>query len=182
MKIAFTDGEMTNLNPKFGQLLCACVLAYNPEDDRGGRLTTLVLDDYVTQRWDDSGLARAWRDEIEQYDIIVTWNGKHFDLPFLDARLGEYGLRPLQAPRHEDLMFTFRRHLRCMHIANSKLDTVARHLRLPVQKTPMIPQQWVKAIGGHRPSYDRIITHCEHDVRVLAAAWPRAKHLVREIK
>lgn len=182
MRIAFFDGEMTNLSPKFGQLLCACILEYDPQRVGGFNLQTLMLDDYKVQRWDDSGLARRWRDALESYDIIVSWNGKHFDLPFLNTRLESYGMRPLRSPRHEDLMFTARRHLRCMQAENSKLDTVARKLKLPVQKTHLEPKHWVKAIGGHRPSYDYILTHCQHDVRVLAVMWEKMKHLVREIK
>lgn len=182
MKISFFDYEMSNLSPKFGQLLCGCMLGYDPRNPRGYNLQTFTLTDYKVRRWDDRELAKKLRDALEGCDIIVSWNGKHFDIPFLNGRLAEYQLREVNSPRHEDLMFTARRHLRCMGAKDSKLDTIAKKLRLPVQKTPMEPRDWVRAIGGHRPSYDRILQHCQHDVKVLAFVWERLKHLVREIK
>jgi len=182
MLIGFTDGEMTNLSPKFGQLLCAGILDFDPGNKNGSNLRILTLDDYKGRRWDDKGLAKRWRDALEEYDIIVTWNGRRFDVPFLNERLARWGLRPLNSPRHEDLMYTARHHMRCMGVRDSKLKTVAQHLRLPVQKTEMLPEQWVMASGGHYPSYQYILRHCGHDVKVLNHGWYKLKHLIREIK
>ena len=166
----------------FGQLLCACPIEFSSTNPVGSRLQTFRLGDYHKRRWDDKSLAVAWRDMLETYDVVVTWNGRRFDMPFLDGRLKEYGLRPVNLARHEDLMFTARHHMRCMGLKNSKLDTVAKKLRLPVQKTPMVARQWIRAIGGHEPSYRSIIHHCQHDVKVLAGVWWKLKHLVREIR
>src|SRR5437762_2950622 len=152
MRIAFTDGEMTNLSPRFGQLLCACILDYDPQHKQGFNLRTLKLNNFRGRRWDDKGLAMAWRDALEEYDIIVTWNGRQFDVPFLNARLARWNLRPLRSPRHEDLMYTARHHMRCMGVPNSKLATIAQHLGLPVQKSELLPEHWVMAAGGHVPS------------------------------
>jgi uncharacterized protein YprB with RNaseH-like and TPR domain len=176
---AFTDGEMSNLSADFGQLLCACVVEYAADRPTGVNLRTFALGDYDKRRWDDRSLAVAWRDALEEYDVIVTWNGIRFDLPFLNTRLRRWGLRELRSPKHRDLMFTARYKLR---LSNAKMDTVAQFLKCKVHKTPMQPEQWTMAMGGHHPSYRYIIRHCQNDVKVLAEAWAKMKHLVGEIK
>jgi hypothetical protein len=179
MRIAFTDGEMSNLSADFGQLLCACIVEYCPERSTGRRLQTFLLDDYERRRWDDRSLALRWRNALEQYDLIVTYNGIQFDIPFLNTRLRRWGQRELRCPRHKDLLYTARYKLR---LSNNQLATVARFHRCTVVKTPMEPEWWTMALGGHRPSYRYIIRHCQNDVRVLAEVWEKMKHLVGDIR
>lgn len=191
MRIAFTDGEMTNLSADFGQLLCAGIAEYNPvtarEIAKGARpwknVRVLELPDYANRRWVDGPLAIAWRDALEEYDIIVTWNGVRFDLPFLNTRLVRYGAKEYVPRRHKDLMYTARFRLK---MTNAQQDTISKFYRVPerygVQKTPMYPEQWCKAMGGHRPSYQYIITHCANDIKVLAALWQEMKDIAGEIK
>jgi DNA polymerase elongation subunit (family B) len=192
LRIAFTDGEMSNLQADFGQLLCASVCEFRPLTDRqlkaGQRpwtnLRTFTLGDYANKRWDDRSLAVEWRDALQEYDIIVTWNGIKFDIPFLNTRLGRWGEKELSGGvRHKDLMYTARYKLR---LASASLDNVATFLNLHekygVKKTRMEPERWTMALGGHLPSFRYILHHCELDVRVLAGAWQETKHLVTEIK
>jgi len=174
MRIAFTDGEMSNLSADYGQLLCACVLEYGTN-----KLHTFRLRNYAKKRWDDRSLAKEWRDALEDYDILVTWNGVKFDIPFLNTRLRRWDERELRAPKHKDLMYTARYKLR---LSNSRLDTVARFLNCTVTKSFLDPENWTMAIGGYAPAYRYIIDHCQRDVRVLGEVWNKTKHLVTEIK
>lgn len=179
MRIAFTDGEMSNLSADFGQLLCACIVEYDPHHITGANLQTFTLADYDGKRWNDKGLAKAWRDALQEYDIMVTWNGIKFDVPFLNTRLRRWGLKELRSPRHKDLLYTARYKMR---LSSNRLDNVAQFLGCQVSKTPMQPEQWTMAMGGHKPSYQYIVTHCRNDVRVLAECWERMKHLVGAIE
>ena len=179
MRIAFADGEMSNLNADFGQLLCACVCEYDTTKPQGGKIHTFTLHDYEDKRWDDSRLAKAWRDCMEDFDIIVTWNGIRFDVPFLNTRLRHRGMREVRLSHHIDLMYTARFKLR---LASATLDHVSSFLGCKVKKTRMQPDQWGRAMGGHRPSYAYILNHCKLDVRVLAEVYDKTRHLIREIK
>lgn len=193
MRIAFTDGEMSNLDANFGQLLCACIVEYkaprpgsplSATNPPWTNMRTFALTNYSDKRWDDRGLAKDWRNALEDYDIIVTWNGIKFDIPFLNTRLlARWHERELRSPRHKDLMYTARFKLR---MNNATLDNVAQTLgigsKYGVAKTPMRPAQWTMAMGGHRPSYNYILRHCQNDVKVLAGVWQEIKHLAGEIK
>lgn len=191
MRIAFTDGEMSNLRADFGQLLCAAITEFNPLSARqlkAGRkpwtnTRLFQLDDYAGRRYDDRGLAIRWRDALEEYDVIVTWNGLQFDIPFLNTRLQRWKQRELRTPKHRDLMYTARYKMR---LASSSLESVATHLNLHarygVKKTRMEPERWTEALGGRYGAYRYILHHCVLDVKVLAACWQEMKHLVGEIK
>lgn len=179
MRIAFTDGEMSNLSADFGQLLCACVCEYKPSAPYYTNLRTFTLKDYEKRRWDDKSLALQWRDALEQYDIVVTWNGIKFDVPFLNTRLQRWGCKEVRVQRHKDLMYTARYKLR---LSSAKLETVSKFYNVEDEKTKMEPERWTMAMGGHKASYNYIIDHCKRDVKVLAQVWEKSKHLVVEIK
>ena len=170
---------MSNLSADFGQLLCAVVGEYEPKRPQAGKLYTFTLKDYGARRWDDSSLAQQWRDCLEDFDIIVTWNGIRFDVPFLNTRLRHRGMREVRVQHHIDLLYTSRFKLK---LTSNGLDHVSRYLRCKVSKTHMQPDQWGKAMGGNVPAYRYIIRHCQRDVRVLAEVYDKIHHLIREIK
>jgi uncharacterized protein YprB with RNaseH-like and TPR domain len=188
MKIGFFDGEMTGLNADgWSQMLCACICEYQPVTARNPKpwcnMRTFLLTDYTHRRWEDRGLALAWRDALEEYDLVVGWNTVKFDVPYLNTRLQEYDCRPLRLKMHKDLMYTARFKLK---LDSASLENVSTYLRVHekygIAKTKLEKKRWRMAIAGHRPSYEYICRHCEADVKVLAAVWQETKHLVTELK
>jgi hypothetical protein len=191
MRTAITDGEMSNLSMDFGQLLCWGLADFQPlteKEIKAGKkpwknLRVLELDDYQRRRWDDRGLATRVRDELSKYDLIVTWNGVRFDIPALNTRLHRWGRKEFLPKRHKDLMYTARYKLR---LSNATQDNVAKfyniEARYGVAKTPMQPEQWTMALGGHYPSFRYIVRHCENDIKVLAALWQEMLPIAGEIK
>lgn len=190
-RIGFMDGEMSNLQADFGQLLCACITDYVPRTMKEikagkkpwGPVRTFQLADYDRHRWNDRSLAIQWRDAMEEYGLIVSWNGLKFDVPFLETRLRRWGLQGPAIKRHKDLLYTARYKLR---LASNSLDSVSTHLgihdKYGIAKTKMEPERWTMALGGHKPSFNYIIHHCQLDVKVLAAVWQETSHLVTEIR
>lgn len=89
-RAVFLDIETTGLPPPTGE--ATMVGLYG-----GGRLTTLILNETLT--------GQRLAEELGQYDLIVTFFGSVFDLPFLKAK---YPRLPLDQP-HFDLCFAARR-------------------------------------------------------------------------
>ena len=185
MRVVFTDGEMTNLDADgWGQLLCASVAEYGGNPKRPWhRMETFLLKDFKKRRWDDRGLALQWRNRLEAADVIVTWNGIKFDLPFLNTRLRSYGLRETRVKRHKDLMYTARFKLR---LSSASLKNVQAFLRIEQRygcgKTELDKNHWRKAMTGVSASYQYIVRHNIEDVKVLACAWEELKDIAGEIK
>lgn len=179
-RTAFLDIEATDLKANFGRLLCLSVADQH----------STSRDDVVTFRWDDpefagrnrrddSLLAAAIRDYLDQFDVWVGWNSKRYDIPFINTRLALHDLRPLRADiMHIDPMYTSRHSMR---LHSSRLDAVAKTFRLDDQKTPLDPEIWAAAADGEREAMDYVVMHCEQDVLVLRHAFHVLKPFIRNV-
>lgn len=89
-RTVFLDIETTGTGPPTGEVTMVGLYG-------GGRLTTLIRGETLT--------GRRLAEELEPYDLIVTFFGSVFDLPVLKAM---YPTLPLDQP-HFDLCFAARR-------------------------------------------------------------------------
>lgn len=177
MKIVTFDLEMSNLHASFGIVLCASFKVLGEK-----KIKTLRIDQYPLykkQPWNDSELIKAIKTELLEADIIVSYNGRKFDIPFLNSRLLQIGEKPVTGIKHVDLFFISKFQLR---IHNWSLDALAKHLGLPVEKTHMDGERWVKAMTGDKASLNYIIEHCILDVKVLEQVFNKVKGMVKFIK
>ena len=170
MRIASWDLETTDLKGLMGRVLCCSFLPIH--EGRPMRPYTFRAD---RAPWrskdpiDDSKLCIAIRNELEKYHLIVSWNGKLFDAPFLNARLLKVGERPLRPQLHLDAMYYAGG---CSNrIGSKKLDNVQRFLGLAEAKTPITWTEWQRAALGDKTAFGHVVKHCEQDVKVLAQAY-----------
>ena len=168
-RLAFFDLETTDLKGNFGRLLAGSIA------DSWGHVTTFRYTDYPGQTLiDDSGLAVAIRDELERYDEWVSWNGKLFDVPFLNARLLRAGQAPLRKDRiHVDLMYYAKGQF--TRLGSARLENVSRFFRTENNKTPLTPELWALASAGSTHALEEIVEHCEADVLVLRDVYSHLK-------
>jgi len=161
MKIGIFDLEMSNLNADYGIILCGVVKPY------GSDLVVYRIDKYPLYKKDranDKSLVVALRDALEEFDIIVSYNGKRFDIPFLNARLLAHGLTRLSKKKHIDVYWQARYKLK---LSSSRLEAVQEYLGLETKKTRIDGRHWVRAVAGYKSDLDYIIDHCKLDVEVL---------------
>ena len=170
---AYFDIETTNLKANFGRILCASVA------DMFGNVRTFRIDEapYArTRRRDDIGVAVALRDYLEQFDFIVGWYSKMFDVPYLNTRLLIGNERPLrQDMKHVDAIWKAKKGSLALHSA--RLDALAKTLRLDVQKSGLDPEIWNDAADGQKYAMDYVVEHCELDVLVLRKVFYAMKQL-----
>ena len=172
---AFLDIETTNLKANFGRILCASVA------DMHGNVRTFRIDEEPfkrPKRRDDSALAAGLRDYIEQFDFLVTWYGKMFDLPYIDTRLLIANERPVRKDiMHSDPIYKAGHGSLALH--SRRLDAVTKTFRLPVQKPGLDPDIWNDAADGDRDAMDYVVEHCEADVLVLRYVFHILKPLIK---
>lgn len=170
---AYFDIETTNLKANFGRILCASVA------DMYGNVRTFRIDEapYArSRRRDDIGVAVALRDYLEQFDFIVGWYSKMFDVPYLNTRLLIGNERPLrQDMKHVDAIWKAKKGSLALHSA--RLDALAKTLRLDVQKSNLDPEIWNDAADGEKYAMDYVVEHCELDVLVLRKVFYAMKQL-----
>ena len=80
MKIGVFDIETLGLNPSQVEVILAGFLEVNPD---GSAKATQY---FAETRADEPQLLEAMETEFKKYDVLLTYNGKHFDLPFVCKR------------------------------------------------------------------------------------------------
>lgn len=175
-RMAFWDLETTDLGASMGRLICCSI------SDSWGNVTTRRSSDFDrTSSIDDSALAEWVRDELERYDVLVSWNGFNFDHGFLQARLLRWGKRPLSRKMAVDAMWRARPGRYGARLGGSSLKNVSTFFRLDVSKTELDKETWALAAAGDEQAIDYIVEHCEKDVLVLRKAFHHLKPLVQTV-
>jgi uncharacterized protein YprB with RNaseH-like and TPR domain len=176
-RIGCLDLEMSNLNADFGFILCAAVKEVGVEEPHVLRIDQFP--NYKRQPWNDADISAAIRDLVVGFDLIVTWNGARFDVPFLNTRLSKHGLAPLPRKLHKDLLYTSRYQLR---LHSNRLASVQEFFELEMEKTSISGEYWNRAVTGNKEALDYIVDHCIRDVFVLEEVLGKLKPFIREIK
>src|SRR5437588_7721026 len=111
---------------------------------------------------DEKSLLLKLAKHLESYDVMVTWNGRSFDIPFLTTRLMKHGLdpRPILRKPHIDLADVVKSRLR---LTFTYLDHVCDFFQIHRKKGPMgldVPHLYVLAAEGDREALASIREHC----------------------
>jgi uncharacterized protein YprB with RNaseH-like and TPR domain len=128
---------------------------------------------------DDKELVNTYARALEEYDILVSWNGKLFDVPVLGGRLAFHGLPPLNLKMHSDAMYYATGQF--ARIGRKSLQSVSEYFEVQNQKTPLRVRQWDGAMAGKPEEYEKIVTHCDADVLVLRDVFNVLKRFIRTI-
>ncbi len=94
MKVGVFDIETLGLNPALTEVVLAGFLEVNPD---GSAVATQY---FANQKSDEPELLRAIFQEFQKYDILLTYNGKHFDLPFVCKRAELNGFEDVRVGCH----------------------------------------------------------------------------------
>lgn len=177
MRICTWDTESTDLNASWGRLLCSSRLEVSPH--KKFKPVTFRADDpqYVNKKdpLDQTKLLQAILDDLKQFNVCVTWYGKLHDVKIFNGWLAKHGLEPYKPQMHLDLCLQCRQWLK---LKSNSLDHVQKFFRLPDSKTPLDPVVWQRAELGDRAALNKVVSHCEADVRVTEQAyWKLIPHI-----
>lgn len=105
----------------------------------------------------------------------VTHYGTRFDVPMLNTRLLNHGLKPMPPMPHVD---TWRVAKYRLKLHSNRLASVSAIFGLE-DKTRLNGPIWVNAAAGHRPSINYVVNHCVQDVYVLEQAYNKIRCLAQ---
>lgn len=169
------DLETTSLNASFGHILCNSVVdlrkTFKPITRRIDKCKG-----YKTKHWDDSELCGQILEDLNKYDVLISYNGYNFDIPFLNSRLVANGQKML-SPRikHIDLLQVTKHRMR---LSSASLDSLLVHLQTEQRKTSLEPELWRRAVGGDKKALDQIVVHNVQDVVSLREAFYTLKQFI----
>jgi len=165
VRIAMLDIETTGLEASFGRLVCVCFKFTDEEKPR-----TIKVRYYRNEAKALETITKFYNEA----DIVCTWNGKLFDIPFLNGRLMHHGMAPLDPKMHMDLMYQARK----LRLRGSRLDNVSKDFHTNTRKYDVPAWRWTLAAEGDIKSIDEIVTHCELDVLLTEEMMQYLKPLI----
>lgn len=184
MNFAVVDIETTDLKADKGFILCVGVKPL----DRPPRIFQLKDLAVSSPRYTiDRRLVMQLRDEMEQYDGWVTWNGLLFDLPFINDRLMISGERPLEKRFARGLDMMWHVKIGKSTFQSARLDWAAKALKCPYRKTDLDMTVWkeaeAEALRGFRvrEHYNQIVEHNRADLDVTEFMFGKLKHRIQNI-
>lgn len=174
-RIAHVDIETTNLNANIGYIVSAAIREHGAPD---GEVILLSIRDCLSFKkdpTDDRELVRELVTLLQTYDLMTTWYGERFDLPFINTRAMLHGYEPVTGVKHLDLWKTCRKKLK---LHSNRLQTFQQTFELEEAKTPLNFRCLQRAYSGHIPSIQNIEEHNIQDVLVLELAYTKLLPLI----
>ncbi|MDO4518617.1 MAG: ribonuclease H-like domain-containing protein [Bacillota bacterium] len=166
MKVGVLDIETTGLSPRYNQFILGGLY----DVSRG------EIHQVLAQSRDEEGEAlRSFMDLVGDFDVLVTYNGKSFDMPFLRDRCEKLGVSYSGLkPYHLDLYIILRSYsdLRSF-LPNFKQKTVENFMGLWNTRSDEISGRESVELYNHYEltrdliARDKILLHNNDDVRQL---------------
>jgi uncharacterized protein YprB with RNaseH-like and TPR domain len=182
MNFLSLDIETSNLNADFGFILCVVCKPYH------GKTKVFRIDDYkewIDAKYNDKPMIDELVKYLADYDGVITYFGKWFDIPFLNSELSAYGLPELRDMFHVDMHDLVKK---SMKLHNNRLQTVIEYFNTFAegkkrieQKTHINALYYRKAITGDKSGIDELVKHCVKDVLALEQVYDILKSKIRRI-
>ena len=174
-KILIWDLETTDLKSDWGTLLC---VGYKWLGQRYGTVLSITdYDGWQNDMTNDKELVTDFHKILAEADMLVTYYGKMFDLPWLQGKFLEYDLPALPAIPHVDLYFVGRSNLR---LTRRSLDNLAKYLRIGAKKYYVTGDLWKKARVGDPVALDKVRKHCYADIQLTEKLYYKLRPYVRQ--
>lgn len=185
-KTGVIDIETTGLWSDFGYIIVAVI-----KDMSTGRNIIFRLDQTdhykecmknpTVENWKivDKKICEAIRKAYEKFDIILHYNGRSFDIPFINTRLMKANVPILPDMKQLDLYYIARYKMR---LRSKRLDALKEFLDIDTDVMGHCWEYWQMAGAGIKEGFDFVVEHCVRDVDRLTEVAKRMKVFINFIK
>jgi uncharacterized protein YprB with RNaseH-like and TPR domain len=160
--VGFLDIEASNLDADFGIMLSYCIKIAGSKEILQGVLTKA---DIETSKpgCEDTRIIRQLVKDFEQFDRIVTFFGKGFDVPFIRARaiIDKVKFPNYGSVIHTDVYYIVRSRVK---LSSRRLENCCRVLLGKTNKTRINNAYWRGAVRGCKKALDYVLDHNKKDV------------------
>jgi uncharacterized protein YprB with RNaseH-like and TPR domain len=161
-RVGFLDIETSNLVADFGIVLTWCIKPEGSKEILSDRIT--LTDIRKAHEGDeDKRVVSTCIEALQQFDLIITFYGKRFDIPFLRTRALATG-QPFPSYgtlRHIDCYDLVKHRFR---LSSNRLVNACRVLLGKTNKTPIESKYWRAGARGNTYSLKQILKHNRFDV------------------
>lgn len=157
--------------------------------DKMKKAKTISLWDYPTN-WkkninDDYPLVKAIYDVLINADILVTHNGKRFDIPYINTRImyhmrnkKNHGLTQIPNIPHIDTCKTAKNHL---FLFNNRLNTLGKFLNLGEKDDTGGWDLWVDVYHRNKKAMIKMAKYCAQDVNLTSEVFSVLKSVSKDM-
>ncbi|TDT60962.1 ribonuclease H-like domain-containing protein [Fonticella tunisiensis] len=122
-KIIYFDIETTGLNPEFSKIIL--LGASYVENNK------YIVEQFFADRLDEEELIlKDFIKVLERFDMVVTYNGKNFDVPFVNKRIEKYSIGYSIMHEHLDLICHIRPNKQILGLTSCSLKSVEKYLNI----------------------------------------------------
>ena len=164
LRLGYLDIETTGLVANVDIMLSWCIKERDKNRVRGD----FSRRHEVFERKYDQRICKSLCDAMKDFDLIFTFYGTQFDVPFTRTRCIDWGLDyPLyRQVSHKDIYYVAKKALK---LHRKSLDALCQFLGIE-GKTHFDPRLWRDARYGHPASIASIYSHNRQDVIILEKA------------
>lgn len=161
LKIGYFDIESGGLNANFDYMLTYCIKTKGKEEYFEGRINQ---QDILSFEFDKNILKQLIID-LQKFDVIVTYYGTKFDIPFIRTRAISHKLKfPVFGTiQHKDVYYMAKRLTRCHR---TSLDTVCAMFNIK-GKNHIKGNFWMMAKVGDEIALNYVADHNRKDCIIL---------------
>ena len=172
-RVAFFDIETSHLKANIGIMLNWSVKYLSGELKHD----CITRKEAIDPDRQDKRIVQTLIRELENADLVVTYYGTGFDLPFIRTRAEILGL---DFPGYAHL-----KHFDMYYLVRAKLQLHSNRLAVATEtlgiegKTALPPAIWQKARLGDKDALAYAAEHCDEDVLILERLYERLKKYSR---
>ena len=176
LKVGYFDIEASNLKANFGFVISWYIL------DRDGTYhgRTISPKEVLNDKPPDKKILQELIDCFNSFDIIYTYYGTKFDLPFVRTRSIIAGLDfpVVGSLKHKDTYYIIKNKF---NLHRKSLEVACEVLLGKTNKTHWMGDHWIGAVQGKSDSLAYIDEHCRNDVFDLKALSELAIEYVKPV-
>lgn len=127
-RMVFFDIETLGLNPQFYPVI---LIGMSYEENGKYIVEQFFAEDIL----EEERILNQFKSKISPSDILVTYNGKNFDVPYINKRMERYGLNYSLNQEHLDVICHVRPNKKKLGLESCSLKSVERYLRINREDT-----------------------------------------------
>jgi len=161
LSIGYLDIESTGFSANIDLMLSWCIKGRGIKKVAGD----VIEREEIMSNKQDKRITQSLVDEMNKYDVIFTYYGTRFDIPFIRTRALYHGIDfPMYRQKsHKDLYYVVRSKLK---LHRSSLMAATEFFGID-GKTRIKPEYWQKARWGDKKSLKYVYEHNIADVEIL---------------
>jgi len=173
-KIGYFDIESGGLQANFDYVLTWCIKTRDKDEYKTGCISALDIQNYKL----DKRILKELIDALKEYDVILTYYGTKFDVPFIRTRalMNKLNFLEFGALQHKDVYYMVKMKMR---LHRNSLDSACAALGIK-GKNHIKGNYWMKAKLGDPVALAYVLDHNKKDCDILEKLHKRLENYVKD--